>query len=251
MKKSLNAVVATMGICAMVAGAVDAYAAPGKTRTKSNNSNDRAVADPVSGDPVMAQKCASGKHFATVKLTARSSSGDGGMACDAATVESGMTVCSTDGRVYSWGTNMAGQLGDGSGIVFRDDATAADRVSSSSVAASQDSTYATPHLALCDALHKAVAAINADPEKLAAVQAKVNMQDFHFARQMLVDNGVPADLLSDPGGSESSKTGWDLKSNKKERMASGASSDPLVITISWDQDASGKVNKTGHVTLMK
>jgi hypothetical protein len=99
-----------------------------------------------------------------------------------------------------------------------------------------------PHVALCDALQKATMAINADPEALAAIQAKVNVQDLHFVHNMLVSNGVPAEMLGDPGEDARVKVHfhWDVVSGENRNMQ-GAQPKPLQMRVDWDQKTNIKV----------
>ena len=219
-----------------------------KTRTKSNQCNERGA---TACETDLAKRCAMGKHFATVDLSKRKAGTDeGGFSCDAAIVEQEMTSCNTDGSVFSWGSNDKGQLRSQSDIVFRDDGTAGDRVTATNTDSNLGEAYATPKLALCSALQKATMAINADPEKLSALGAKVSVHDFNvMTRQLLLDNGVPADLLGDPADAAAGRRKF---FRLKENVRSGSEAPiSLQITINWDSATSGSKDYVGHVSLIK
>ena len=179
-----------------------------KTRTKSNQANERAVA---SGD--------------------------------AAIVEQEMTRCATGKMVFSWGSNDRGEIRSQSEIDFPNDRKTLDTVTT-------NAEGNRGQVALCSALQKATMAINADPEKLSALNAKVSLQDFHFVRQMLVDNGVPVDLLDDPADA-SAKEEWDLATSKGNRTIAGGDISPLVIKMSWPPKGKFSAGGCCHVTLIK
>ncbi len=248
MEKSIRTAIAAMLLCAVIAGASDAAVA-GKTRTKSNNSNDRAKDGASITPPDVAQKCATGKHFASVSIKARMADGDPGMTCDAAVVESEMSTCMTGATDWSWGTHQSGASYSSRVIIFRDDGTSGDRVTTSNADSNQGRSVGQPsaaglgtHINLCSALQKATMAINANPEALAAIQAKVNVQDLHFVYDMLVSNGVPAEMLSDPSEDARVKVNfhWDIVSSETRNMP-GAQPKPLQISVDWDQKTNIKV----------
>jgi hypothetical protein len=195
-----------------------------KVKTKSNIKNDRvaASAEPVTNSDDASRKCAAGKHFASVKLTARTSSDSTEASCVADVTDAQMESCTTQSTDWSFGASQPG--------------------ASASMSAGKAAAVANPHVALCDALQKATMAINADPAALSAVHAKVSMQDMHFVRQMLVDHGVPAEWLGDPDDASSrSSFGWDLKSGTKARTMAGAPATPMQISVDWDQKTNIKV----------
>ena len=225
-----------------------AAAALQKTKTKSNNTNERALKNPSSPSLDAAKHCAMGTHIKDAVLTR--GAGAPPVTCDATIVETEMTDCTTGTSDWSWGTSQSASQIEGGVVIFRDDGTAGDRVTTTNADANSGRTYATPHLAVCSALQKATMAINSDPEKLTAVQAKVSMQDFSFVRQMLIDNGVPAEMLPEVGdaNAKASKGGWNMKENVKVRMKADGQAAPLQISMDWTQE---RKNYVGHVTLIK
>jgi hypothetical protein len=216
MKKSIKAATAAMLLCAMLAGASEAAIA-GKTRTKSNNSNDRAAENPTTPLPDAAKQCAAGKHFTTVNITARHKDA----ICVANVSTTDIVSCTTQTNDWSFESRTGDAI-----------AGTADAKSSST----------NSHVTLCDALQKATMAINANPETLAAIQAKVNVQDLHFVYDMLVSNGVPAEILGDPNDeAANAKFGWDIKENKVARTTPGSPPTNLQLHVDWDQKTNIKV----------
>ena len=227
-----------------------------KTRTKSNQANERAVENPSSPSLDTAKHCAMGTHIKDAVLAR--GAGSPPSACDASVVEAEMTVCTTGASDWSWGTSQSG-AGPYKGSAITN---SAEQVTTTTADASLDRPVGQPnaaglgsHISLCDALQKATVAINADPEKLASVQAKVSVQDLHFVYDMLVSNGVPADLLPEPGDASAKagckSCGWDLATGKGGRTIASGQPSPLQINVSWTPDKSGKIYKTGHVSLIK
>ena len=173
----------------------------------------------------------------------------GATACDAAIVEQEMTRCATGKMVFSWGSNDRSEFRSQSEIDFPNDRKTLDTVTTNAEG-NRGQVYATPHVALCSALQKATMAINADREKLSALDAKVSVHDFNvMTRQLLLDNGVPADLLGDPADAAAGRRKF---FRLKENVRSGSEAPTsLQITINWDSATSGSKDYVGHVSLIK
>ena len=252
MKTTISVVTAIALVTGTMLSAPSAMAL-NKQKTKSNNSNERALENPSSPSLDTARHCAMGTHIKNAVLAR--GAGSSPSACDASVVEAEMTVCTTGASDWSWGTSQSG-AGPYNGSAITNPA---EQGTTTTADASLDRPVGQPnaaglgsHISLCDALQKATVAINADPEKLASVQAKVSVQDLHFVRQMLIDNGVSTDLLPEPGDASAKagckSCGWDIKANVKARMKADGQDAPLQISMDWTQ---GRKNYVGHVTLIK
>jgi hypothetical protein len=217
------------------------------------NTEERKNGSIVSADFDHAKKCVTGKHFASVDIKSRTTSGDAEMKCDAALVESEMYMCMTGPSDWSWITHQGGAMYSSSIITYGNDAISSDRVTTSNADSNLGRPVGQPnsaglgtHIRLCDALQKATVAINANPDAMATLHqgaGKVSVQDFHLVRQMLIDNGVPAEMLGEQSDISRVKVNfhWDVAHNVKAREMQDMQPVPLQVSVDWDQKTNIKV----------
>jgi hypothetical protein len=216
----MKTIVSVIAMAALITTAPAVFAA--SKQKPEGKAEERKNGSIIAGDFDYSKKCAAGKHFASVDIKARHKDA----ICVVNIIDTNMKSCTTQANDWSFES-----LNDDAVARLGDDET----------------PLLNPHVALCDALQKATMAINADPEALAAIQAKVNVQDLHFVHDMLVSNGVPAEMLGDSVDDAKDDDArvkvhfhWDIVSGETRNMQR-AQPKPLQMRVDWDQKTNIKV----------
>lgn len=213
----LAALALSANLCASVAHADQ------KIKTKSNIKNDRLATpepSPPTGEALAKDKakggCSNGTHFPTAVLTARGKNDKHpDLMCDADLAEATITTCATGSGDWS------GESGEVRTMV----------------------APGYTRLNLCNALQKASVAINASPALLTAMAAAVDSNDTATVRQLLIDNGVPSEMLLSRDGKANPAEIVLTKSNSASaRMYLNAMITPaMTVSVDWDLKANVKV----------